>query len=213
MARTKQKRLIKVKELPNVFSYKTPNLKESLQSYFVSSNRFTLEIGCGHGDYSIELAKKYPDRYFIGIDVKGARIFNGAIKALELELKNAAFIITKAEVLNQIFQDGSVDEIYIPFPDPHYRRSNEKRRLISSQFINMYSKLLSENGLIHFKTDNQALFEYVLKSISDSKCKIVSQSEDLNKSENSSINSDIVTTFENHYIKQKRKIKYLCFKF
>jgi tRNA (guanine-N7-)-methyltransferase len=213
VARTKQKRLTKVKYLPNVFSISDANTKISLKKYFKNDNRFTLEIGCGHGDYSIELAQKYPERNFIGIDVKGARIFQGAIKASELNLKNVAFLITKAERLLEIINDKSVDEIYIPFPDPHFQRAKENRRLISQHFLSVYKPLLTNSGLIHFKTDNQGLFEYGLKTISDFGCKILSSTENLYGSSELINFSNIITSFEKHYIKGGRKIKYICFMF
>ncbi len=103
MARTKLKRLSRVKDLLNVFSLRDADIQNALHKYFKSQELYTIEIGCGHGDYSIELAQKFPNRNFIGIDVKGARIFNGAMKAIELNLENVAFLLAKAEKLNEIF--------------------------------------------------------------------------------------------------------------
>jgi len=213
MARTKQKRLAKVKELPNVFSFRDPDVKETILNFYKSSRRVTIEIGCGHGDYSIELARTFPDRNFIGVDVKGARIFNGAMKTFEQNLKNVAFLIAKAEELNEIFQPKSVEEIFIPFPDPHFRRANQNRRLISNYFLNMYKQLLSDDGSIHFKTDNQELFEYATKTISDFGCKIIYSSEHLYEDGKVEFHSNVITMFEKHYIKEGRRIKYICFKF
>ena len=102
MARTKLKRLIQVKDLPNVFQLKAEDVKNSIRKYFKSNDLFTLEIGCGHGDYSVELSKRFPHRNFIGIDVKGARIFKGAVKALDEKLANVAFLIGRVERLNEI---------------------------------------------------------------------------------------------------------------
>ena len=101
MARTKLKRLLKVKKFRNVFSGETISIKEGIQNYFSSGNRFSLEIGCGHGDYSVELAKKFPERNFVGIDVKGARIYHGAMRSIDDKLDNVGFIIGKAEKLNE----------------------------------------------------------------------------------------------------------------
>jgi len=213
MARTKFKRLAKVKELPNVFSLQNPDITEALMNYFSFENIFTIEIGCGHGDYSIELAQKFPERNFIGIDVKGARIFNGATKALDLKLKNVAFVIAKAEKLLDIFNVNSVEEIYIPFPDPHIRRANQNRRLISPFFLKIYKELLIDSGLIHFKTDNQSLFEYATKVISEFGCKILYSTEDLYNDDNLKFSSGIITSFEKHYINEDRKIKYISFNF
>jgi tRNA (guanine-N7-)-methyltransferase len=207
MARTKHKRLLKLNELKNVFSINSQDIKESLKNYFQSENIFTLEIGCGHGDYSVELAQKFPERNFIGVDVKGARIFNGAIKALDLKLNNVAFVLTKAERLNEIFLSKSIEEIYIPFPEPHQKRSNQNRRLISPSF------LLIDSGVLHFKTDNSELFEYAFKNILGSNGKILLSTEDLHNDENLIFSSGIMTIFEKHYINQGRKINYICFRF
>jgi tRNA (guanine-N7-)-methyltransferase len=213
MARTKQKRLSKVKELSNVFFQENSDLKEKLQNFFRSKSLITVEIGCGHGDYSIELAQIFHQRKFIGVDVKGARIFNGALKAINKNLGNVAFLIAKAEKLNEIFQTKSVEEIYIPFPDPHVRRANQNRRLISPDFLTIYKELLIDNGLIHFKTDNKGLYDYSLKAVKDFGCKILYSTDHLYENEDAEFPSNVNTLFEKHYIKDGRRIKYICFKF
>jgi tRNA (guanine-N7-)-methyltransferase len=213
MARTKQKRLLKLNDLKNVFSINSQDIKESLKNYFQSENNFTLEIGCGHGDYSVELAQKFPERNFIGIDVKGARIFNGAIKALDLKLKNVAFVLTKAERLNEFLMPKSIEEIYIAFPEPHQKRSNQNRRLVSPSFLKLYKELLIDSGVLHLKTDNLELFEYAFKNILGSNGKILLSTEDLHNDENLIFSSGIMTIFEKHYINQGRKINYICFRF
>lgn len=213
MARTKLKRIKEVTNFNNVFSYADLNLKELIRNYFKEAKLFTLEIGCGHGDYSIELAQKFPHRNFIGIDVKAARIYNGAFKAMQLNLTNVAFVITKAEKLLEIFDSNSIEEIYIPFPDPHPRRTSQERRLISSTLLSIYKELLCESGIIHFKTDNQNLFDYGLKSVLDFGAKILHSTENLYDKKDSKNISDVLTSFEKHYIKEGRSIKYLCFRF
>lgn len=213
MARTKLNRLSQVIKFDNVFTYSEPNLKELISKYFNGERLFTLEVGCGNGDYSIESAQKFPQRNFIGIDVKGARVYNGAVKALQLKLKNTAFIITKAEALLEIFNPKSIEEIYVPFPDPHPRRTSQERRLISSTFLNIYKELLIDSGLIHFKTDNENLFRYGIKSISDFGAKILLSTENLDEKKDSKNISDVLTSFEKHYVKKGRSIKYICFKF
>jgi tRNA (guanine-N7-)-methyltransferase len=213
MTRTKLKRLSKVKELPNVFSLETAERQNTIQEYFKSKNIFTLEIGCGHGDYSVELAQRYPQRNFVGLDIKGARVFQGAMKAIDQKLDNVAFIIGKAEKLNEIFPPKSIEEIYIAFPDPHVRRTNQKRRLISPNFLKIYKDLLIASGIILFKTDNQSLYEYALRIISDFGCDILYSTEHLYKEDDSKDHSSIITIYEKHYIKEGRKIKYICFRF
>jgi len=213
MARTKHKRLSKVKELSKVLSLQNPDVKEALQNYFNSNKLLTIEIGCGHGDYSIELAQKFPGRNFIGVDVKGARIFNGALKAIDQNLSNVAFIIGKAEKLNDVFQPKSVEEIFIPFPDPHVRRASHYKRLISPPLLSIYKDLLADSGFIHFKSDNKGLYDYALKIISDFGCDILYSTEHLYENDGAEFSSNIITNFEKYYIKEGRKIKYICFKF
>ena len=213
MARTKQKRLLRVKDLPNVFSLMDADVQNALQKYFKLQELYTIEIGCGHGDYSIELAQIFPLRNFIGVDVKGARIFNGALKAIDQNLGNVAFLIAKAEKLNEIFPTKSVEEIYIPFPDPHVRRANQNRRLISPDFLMIYKELLIDSGLIHFKTDNKGLYDYSLKTVKDFGCEILYSTDHLYENENAGFPSNVITLFEKHYIKDGRRIKYICFKF
>ena len=213
MARTKQKRLSKVKELPNVFFQENSDLKEKLKNFYKSKSLITVEIGCGHGDYSIELAQIFPQRNFIGVDVKGARIFNGALKAIDKNLGNVAFLIAQAEKLNEILQTKSVEAIYIPFPDPHVRRANQNRRLISPDFLTIYKELLHDNGLIHLKTDNKGLYDYSLKAVKNFGCKILHSTDHLYENEDAQFPSNVITLFEKHYIKDGRRIKYICFKF
>jgi tRNA (guanine-N7-)-methyltransferase len=213
MARTKLKRLLKLSELPNIFSVKKPDVKQSLKEYFRKDKLFTLEIGCGHGDYSVELAQKYPGKNFVGIDVKGARIYKGATFALELKLTNVAFVLTKAENLNEIFEPKSIEEIYIPFPEPHQKRSNHDRRLISLAFIKLYKELLVDSGQLHFKTDNPELYEYAIKNIIESDGIILQKTEDFHNCNNAKVNYGILTTFEKHYIMKSKKIKYINARF
>lgn len=213
MARTKLKRLLKLSEIPNVFNIEERDILKSVKSHFNVEKLFTLEIGCGHGDYSVELAQKFSDRNFIGIDVKGARIYKGATKALELKLNNVAFIITRAEKLGEIFDSNSVEEIYIPFPEPHVKRSKENKRLISPLLLKLYKELLAISGLVHFKTDNEELFEYAVKSIEYSGGTILYKTDDLFSNDDLKISQSIITSFEKHYIDEGKKIKYICFRF
>jgi tRNA (guanine-N7-)-methyltransferase len=213
MARTKHRRLLKVKDLPNVFNLKNSDVQPTVMNYFNTSNLFSVEIGCGHGDYSIELAKKFPGRNFIGIDVKGARIFIGALKAIDQNLRNVTFLIAKAEKLNEIFHPKSVQEIFIPFPDPHVKQARQNRRLISPFFLKIYKELLIKSGVIHFKTDNKGLFVYALKTICDFGCKIIYSSEHLYENGELKFSSNVITIFEKFYIKEGKKIMFICFKF
>jgi tRNA (guanine-N7-)-methyltransferase len=213
MPRTKLKRIMGVKELKNVFSLSDDELKNSLQKYFKPQQQITLEIGCGSGEYSVELASKFPQRNFIGLDVKAARIFNGASKAIDLKLNNVAFVIAPAKNLVDIFAEKSIEEIYIPFPDPHPRRANQNRRLISPYFLEMYRKLLIDQSAIHFKTDNKELYDYALKTISEFGCKIILNNTNLYQNSNEEFALSVKTSFESHYLRQGRHIRYICVQF
>ena len=137
----------------------------------------------------------------------------GALKAIDQNLSNVAFIIGKAEKLNDIFQPKSVEEIFIPFPDPHVRRASHYKRLISPVLLSIYKDLLIDSGFIHFKTDNKGMYDYALKIISDFGCEIIYSTEHLYNNDEVKFSSNVITMFEKHYIKEGRKIKYICFKF
>ena len=199
--------------MPNIFNIKNSDIKEDLNNYLDNPKSYTLEIGCGHGDYSVELALKNPQRNFIGIDVKGARIYKGARRALDFNLNNVAFIVSKAEWLGEIFQPKSIEEIYIPFPEPHVKRANHNRRLLSPSLLKLYKHLLSDSGLVHFKTDNEGLCAFAVKSIFSSGGKILNQTDDLYSNYDIKYQQNIVTSFEKYYVDQRKQIKYICFRF
>lgn len=213
MTRTKLKRIKKANELPNVFKIGTVSKENVLGDFFKSTGPITLEIGCGHGDYSVELGKRFPDRNFIGMDIKGARIYNGAMNAIDKKLNNVAFIIGRAEKLREVFGTNTLEEIYIPFPDPHVRRTSERRRLISPGFLKLYKELLVDDGTVHFKSDNEGLFDYALKVISEFGCRILFQTKDLYERNEDELSLKIKTNYEKHYISEGRKICCVRFKF
>lgn len=130
--------------------------------HFKNENPITLELACGRGEYTLALAEMYPERNFIGVDVKGARIWKGARYALQNELHNAAFVRTRIEQLDAFFQPGEVSEIWITFPDPFLENGKANRRLSSPRFLDSYRKMLPTGGLVHLKTDSPELYEYTL---------------------------------------------------
>jgi tRNA (guanine-N7-)-methyltransferase len=212
MARKKLKRLKQVYRFPNVFSSENENVEELLNYYFGNRKTFSLEIGCGHGDYSIELAKMYPERNFIGIDYKGDRIYAAAKKAIELNLKNAAFLLSGAEKLSDIFSRKKVEEIFIPFPDPHYPRKSFKR-LVAKNFLNIYKNIVTEKAKGHFKTDNEELYNYTLNILKTENCKIHFATSNLYGEHGLDHHHTIKTKYENQYLDEGKKIKYICFGF
>ena len=213
MARKKHIKIKQVKELSNVFSFKDENLSVNIIEFFRNKGKYTLELGCGHGDYSVELAALYPKRNFIGIDIKASRIYNGAIKAINLKLKNTAFILTRAERIGEIFPENSIEEIYIPFPDPHVKRKSEPRRLVSRKFLEIYRLLLVKDGKVILKTDNEMIFNYSVKNINDLGCNVIYSTNDLYSEGKEKLAHEVFTKYEQHYLKEGRRIKYICFGF
>ncbi len=213
MARKKHIKIKEVNNFPNVFNI-SENVKESnIRKYFKNDNPIVLEIGCGHGDYTINLAKRFPEKNFIGVDIKGARIYAGATNVLEQNLLNAAFVRGRVERLTEIFENNSVSEILIPFPDPHVRRKSERKRLVSERFLNIYKEVLSQKGKIHFKTDNEMLYNFSLEVIEKMELNLISKTNDLKVDDQNDIYRSIKTLYEDHYRKEGRIIKYVCFGF
>ena len=212
MARKKLKRLKEVQKLPNAFSSENENVEELLNFYFGNRKPFTLEIGCGHGDYTIELAKMYPERNFIGIDYKGDRIYAAAEEANELNLKNAAFLISDAEKLSEIFSKKKVEEILIPFPDPHYPRKSFKR-LVANNFLNIYKSIVTEKAKGHLKTDSEEIYNYALNILHKENCKIHFATSNIYAEQGLDHHLTIKTKYEKQYLEEGKEIKYICFGF
>ena len=131
--------------------------------FFPEPHPLTLEVGCGKGEYTVGLAQRHPGRNFLGLDIKGERIWMGSSRAAELGLTNVGFVRMRAEDLAAQFGPGELSEIWITFPDPRPRDRDIKRRLTSPRFLGLYEQLLIPEGLLHLKTDNEDLFEYTLK--------------------------------------------------
>jgi tRNA (guanine-N7-)-methyltransferase len=128
------------------------------EKHFKNDHPIILELACGRGEYTVDLARRYPDRNFIGVDIKGARIWKGAGIALEEELSNAAFLRTRIEAIEHFFEPGEISEIWITFPDPFHKKAN--RRLTASRFLERYQKIIAPNGSIHLKTDSRELYDW-----------------------------------------------------
>lgn len=129
-------------------------------NFFGNKNPIVLELGCGKGEYTVGLARLFPNKNFIGVDIKGARMWRGAKTALEEKLGNVAFVRTRIEHITSFFAQGEVDEIWVTFPDPQPRFIKAKKRLTSSRFLNQYAQILKPNGIVHLKTDSQMLHQY-----------------------------------------------------
>ena len=184
------------------------------QLYFNNSNPIVLELGCGRGEYTIGLARKYPNKNFIGIDIKGDRIWFGSQSAKELQLSNVAFLRDQIENLNDFFESDEVSEIWITFPGPRPKESHAKKRLTSPRFLELYKQILNKEGVVNFKTDSEALFEYTLEVLSERSDIVGLESiKDLYNEPNFDEAKSIQTHFEERFIKEGKTIKYIRFSF
>ncbi len=181
--------------------------------YFNNQNDLVVELGCGKGAYTLGLAQRFPHKNFVGVDIKGARLWVGSSYALAHELHQVAFLRTQIEQLNQCFAPREASELYIPFPDPRPRTRDEKRRLTSPRFLALYRQLLQPGGFVHLKTDNTALFAYTLAVLRTQAISSLVYTEDLYQSEWLAAHYGIQTDYEQQFLAQGTSIKYLRFSF
>ena len=168
----KLQKFAEVEAFGNCFAFHYEKLSEGFymkgkwkESCFMNQDPIVLELGCGKGEYTIGLAAHHPEKNYIGVDVKGNRIWTGARLALQENLKNVAFLRTRIDFIDYCFGPGEVDEIWITFPDPQPQSTRERKRLTHMMFINRYRKFLKHGGLIHLKTDSTGFYEYTLDVI------------------------------------------------
>lgn len=176
--------------------------------YFKNPNPIILELGCGKGEYTVELAKQHPDKNFIGVDIKGARIWTGAKEVQLQQLKNAAFIRTDIEMINHFFNSGEISEVWLTFPDPQMKKHT--KRLTSSNFLALYAEILKPDGIIHLKTDSNFMFIYTNEIIKLNNLSISNLNDDI-YSEKIDYIPDIQTYYEKQWLERKIKIKYIAF--
>jgi len=192
---------------------------------FKNENPVVLELGCGKGEYTIGLATSFPYNNYIGIDIKGARMWRGAKTADELKLPNVAFLRTRIEFINSFFMTDEIDEIWITFPDPHPGGRNANKRLTSPWFLNIYRQFLKNKGLVHLKTDNTELFKYTKSVVENNDLEMIFATDDLysenftdeivsshNKSSSGNKILSIRTHYERIFLKEGLKINYLSFR-
>lgn len=178
---------------------------------FGNNNPIVLELGCGKGEYTVNLADRYPEKNFIGIDIKGARMWRGARTSNEQQLRNVAFLRTRIEFIRSFFASDEVDEIWITFPDPHPGGRNHNKRLTSASFLNSYREILRDNGLIHLKTDNSELHLFTLKLLKENNIDPIFATDNLYNGQENEILS-IKTHYEKLFLSHGMKITYVCFR-
>jgi tRNA (guanine-N7-)-methyltransferase len=181
---------------------------------FANDQPLVVELACGRGEFTLGLGRQYPNQNFIGVDIKGSRIWKGSSSATAEGIHTVAFLRTQIQQLQDFFAPGEISELWITFPDPFPRDGDEKRRLTSPKFLEMYKQLVKTGGLIHFKTDNTGLYEYtdlVLKDRLD--CQIHFNTADFYESELRDAHHGIKTRYEKIFSDKGEKIKYIQFSF
>jgi tRNA (guanine-N7-)-methyltransferase len=184
------------------------------KNFFKNNNPLVLELGCGKGEYSVNLAKAYPDINFLGIDIKGARFWRGAKIALEENLQNVGFLRTQIELVDHIFAENEVDEIWITFPDPQIKYKRTKHRLTNEDFLQKYKKILKPEGVVHLKTDSEFMHGYTLGLLHGLGETIEYAHHDVYGSQGApEAVTSIQTFYEKQYLEIGKKITYIRFKF
>jgi tRNA (guanine-N7-)-methyltransferase len=203
----------------NVFQYPFSTYEEHpftmqgrwCEDFFHNNNPIVLELGCGKGEYTVELARLYPDMNFIGVDIKGARMWTGATQALNERLTNVAFLRTNIEIIDRFFSKDEVQEIWLTFSDPQMK--NPRKRLTSTFFMNSYRRFLVDNGIIHLKTDSNFLFTYTSLMVERNALPTVFRTEDLYHDERMDEQTrkilSIQTYYESMWIARGLNIKYM----
>lgn len=180
--------------------------------YFKNDHPIVLELACGRGEYAIAMAKRFPEKNFIGIDIKGNRIWGGASTALEEGINNVAFVRTRIELLHLFFGAREISEIWITFPDPFLPERRQSRRLTHTRFLKMYRKLLAKDGVVHLKTDSEPLYIFTKLMIEENQATTFTDLEDVySATDVDPLLTEVQTKYESMHLKNGLTIKYLKF--
>ena len=209
-----QKKLIRFEEInrfENVFQHSV-EMKGKWHEYFKNDNPIILELACGKGEYAVGMGRLFPEKNFIGIDIKGNRIWRGAKTALDEQLYNVAFLRAEIDKVNEYFTINEVAEIWITFPDPQLRLSKAKKRLTHPKFLRLYQQILQPGGLIHLKTDSPDLYNFTKTVIELYNLEVLKDYDHLYQNQNLPEELYIKTHYESLDIAQSNRIHYLQFK-
>lgn len=183
------------------------------KEFFKNENPIVLELGCGKGEYSVGLAQRFPEKNFIGIDIKGARFWRGAKTAVEEHISNVGFLRTQIELVEYAFAENEVDEIWITFPDPQIKYKRTKHRMTNTTFLQRYKKILKPDGLVHLKTDSEFMHGYTLGLLHGEGHEVLYANHDVYRNEGSPEEvTSIQTFYESQYLEQNKPITYIRFK-
>ncbi len=202
---------------PHVFQYPFNKLQEEgfrlkglwNEKFFNNKNPIVLELGCGKGEYTVGLARLFPEKNFIGIDIKGARMWNGAKESFVNEMKNVAFLRTHIELITHFFAQNEVSEIWLTFPDPQMKKIN--KRLTSTRFMKLYREILSKEGIIHLKTDSNFMYTYTAEMVKANRYPVLFSTDDLYHSGSTDAILSIKTYYEQQWLERGLNIKYIKF--
>ncbi len=210
MGQKKLLRFSQIKSFENVLEY-PENMPGNWNAFFKNQGPIILELACGRGEYTTGLAAMHPQNNYLGVDVKGNRIYLGARKALDEGLGNAAFLRTQIEMISKYFMPAEVDEIWIPFPDPQLRWSKAKHRLTHPRFLRAYQQFLKPGGVVHLKTDSPQLYQFTKTLIALFDLPLLTQEEDIYSMANTAPELGIKTHYEKLDIAKSNRIHYLKF--
>ena len=181
--------------------------------FFKNDNPIVLELGCGKEEYSVGLAERFPEKNFIGIDIKGARFWRGAKTAVETGMNNVAFVRTQIELINHIFAENEVSEIWITFPDPQIKYKRTKHRMTNAEFLERYKKILKPSGLMHLKTDSEFMHGYTLGLLHGLGHEVIYANHNIYKNEGAPAEvTGIQTFYESQYLEVNKPITYIKFR-
>lgn len=189
------------------------SIKGKWREFFNNDNIITVELACGRGEYTLGLARQFPDRNFVGVDVKGDRVWKGSQEAMKQGLKNVAFLRINILNIDELFGDNEVDEIWLTFPDPRPKKRDVKHRLTNPKFLRKYQQILHPKGWFKLKTDNTAFFEYTLEILETFDTEELQKTSDLYQSKFLDEHFNILTKYERIWTEKGENIKYLKFKF
>jgi tRNA (guanine-N7-)-methyltransferase len=209
-----QKKLIRfqaIKSFPNVLEFPS-EMGGNWNDFFKNNHPITLELACGKGEYAVGLGRLYPQRNFIGIDIKGNRIWRGAKTAIDAGLQNVAFIRSFMDKITDYFLPSEIEEIWITFPDPQLRGSRSKKRLTHPRFLRLYQQVLKPGGLVHLKTDSPVLYHFTLTVINLFQLELLSSIEDVHAADTVVPELNIKTHYEGLDIAKSNRIHYICFR-
>lgn len=218
---SKQEKFADFEQFKNCYSFSFEEISTGFDmkgqwrnSVFYNNNPVVLELGCGKGEYTVGLGAANRNKNFIGVDVKGNRIWTGAKQALDQDLKNIAFLRTRIDFIDHCFIENEVDEIWITFPDPQPQKPRARKRLTNPLFLNRYKKIIKPKGIIHLKTDSTSLYEYTLEVIDQEKHELIWHTNNLyhNCPNDRKELIEIKTHYEKLFTDRGEDIKYICFR-